>query len=720
MSGSSYIGKVIDNYRIVEVIGEGGMGVVFKAIHTKLDKMVALKMIAPGLSANSKFIRRFQTEAKALAKLQDPNIVAIHDLRSIENQWFIAMEYVEGKDLYDIVAKNGAFSWQDSIAVIKQILSAVGHAHKAGIVHRDLKPHNIMLTTNNQVKITDFGLAKDESNTMRTMTVASGGTLNYMSPEHVKGFSYIEKRSDLYCVGIILYEMVTGEVPFKDVKSDFDIRESILRRDFDTPTKINKKIPTELEAIIMKSIEKHPEDRFQTAEQMLQMIYDFEKGKKFTYKSKRRSNKSKNVLTKLTYAAVFLFILMITGYFTGLFNNIANNESVEREVSPEITIKSDPIEAMVYLNNKIIGKTPLSNFVIQNGKYSLKLEKEAFIVIDTLIIVEKGEQLFFKFNLSPVEKIAKKEGLIRKQIIAKTPEVNGLSNASLFIKSNPIGANVFINNQAKGTTPLKLTGLNSGEYQIRIARDGYKDYIENLQYSDKDNKTINANLSMISGSLLINTIPEDVTLEVDGEIYQVKNGEIQLSEVGVGQKKIKISKNGYFEYNQIVEIMQDQETKLEATLSHLIGKLSVTIRPWGKVYINNQLQENVTDTKYEGEFAVDTYLLKVEHPTLGFWQKEITISENNQTEIKINFNKKIPLTISAFKENGEPFAGEILIDDIPTGKTTPQEIKVPVGYHRILVEKPGYSVDKGYKELLVEENYKDPIVFILKENEKVN
>ncbi len=160
MKTSTHIGKVLDNYRLVETLGEGGMGVVFKAIHTKLDKIVALKMIAPGLAMNSKFIRRFQTEARALAKLQNPNIVSIHDLRSHESQWFIVMEYVEGTDLFEIVAKDGAFSWQESIVIIKQILSAIGHAHKAGIIHRDLKPHNIMLTDGSIVKITDLDWPK--------------------------------------------------------------------------------------------------------------------------------------------------------------------------------------------------------------------------------------------------------------------------------------------------------------------------------------------------------------------------------------------------------------------------------------------------------------------------------------------------------------------------------------------------------------------------------
>ena len=141
----------------------------------------------------------------------------------------------------------------------------------------------------------------------------------------------------------------------------------------------------------------------------------------------------------------------------------------------------------------------------------------------------------------------------------------------------------------------------------------------------------------------------------------------------------------------------------------------VKIRPWGKVYINNQLQESATDTKFEKEIPVDTYSLKIEHPTLGYWQKDISIKENLDTELKINFTKKIPVTISAYGENGEPFAGNILIDGKSTGKTTPQEIKLPVGYHKILVEKQGFVSEKGQRELLIEEDYEGPIVFIFKQ-----
>ncbi len=195
---SSFIGKVLNSHRIIERLGIGGMGVVFKAIHIKLDKVFAIKIIAPGLAMNEHFIKRFQTEAKALAKFEDPNIVRIYDLRSVDDQWFIVMEYVEGSTLTDKILQDGAFQWIDTIPIIKQILKAIGHAHEAGIIHRDIKPNNIMLNEKGMVKITDFGLAKDQTKSTNTISVTSGGTLYYMSPEHVKGFSFIDDAVSLF------------------------------------------------------------------------------------------------------------------------------------------------------------------------------------------------------------------------------------------------------------------------------------------------------------------------------------------------------------------------------------------------------------------------------------------------------------------------------------------------------------------------------------------
>jgi serine/threonine protein kinase len=719
MKYSSNIGKVLDNYRIVECLGEGGMGVVYKAVHTKLDKVVALKMIAPGLAMNSKFIRRFQTEAKALAKLQDPNIVAIHDLRSHENQWFIAMEFVEGIDLYDKVSKEGAFSWQVSIQIIKQILSAIGHAHKAGIIHRDLKPHNIMLTADGKVKITDFGLAKDEANQLHTMTVASGGTLNYMSPEHVKGFSYIEKRSDLYCIGIILYEMVTGEVPFKNLESDFDIRESILRKDFDTPTSINTKVPGTLEAIIMKSIEKHSEDRFQSAEEILEALEDFEKGKKIKYKRKRSRKNSKLKSVKILVPLMFtlLFVFVVSAYLTGFFSHNNKEIVLEQNVTSNISIKTNPEKAIVFLNTDSISLSPLNQYPLQPGVYNLKVFKNSFETIDTSLTIVQGKNLFFSFDLKSILQEDKPVVATKKPLPSNRIKVEF---ATLLVNSEPSRANVYINKKNKGITPLSLSNLESGKFDLKITKTGYKDYSENFRLDSGERKQLNATLQQYTGNLMINTEPDGVTLSIDGEIVKIKGSSEQIEDIPVGNKKIIISKSGYSDYNEDIVISYGKTTTINATLSQLMGKLIVKTRPWGSIYINNELRKSSTDMKYEVELPVDIYNLKVKHPTLGFWQKDINITNKNITEVLINFNKKIPVTISAFGENGEPFAGKIFIDDKFTGKTTPQEIKVPIGVHKIFVEKQGFVALQGQRELLIGIDYKEPVVFILKEVEKTN
>jgi len=240
---SAFIGKVLDNYRIVESLGVGGMGLVFKAIHVKLDKVFALKIIAPGLTMNESFISRFQTEAKALAKLEDPNIVRIYDLRADQDQWFIVMEFVEGINLLQMIKKEVAIPWRKALPILKQILTGIGHAHAAGIIHRDIKPNNVLISADQVVKIADFGLAKDQSSMVTTASLASGGTLFYMSPEHVKGISFTDTRSDIYSIGMTFYEMITGGVPFKNITSDFEIRETIMRKEFDTPTVVNPDIP---------------------------------------------------------------------------------------------------------------------------------------------------------------------------------------------------------------------------------------------------------------------------------------------------------------------------------------------------------------------------------------------------------------------------------------------------------------------------------------------
>lgn len=272
----SLIGKTIDKYHILEKLGEGGMGIVYRAKDIILERDVALKIISPEIFRNTDLSKRFLREAKSLAKIDHPNIVMVYDFRQSEIGSFIVMQYVEGITLADLIYEKKVISWQEALPIIKQILSAIGHAHGKGVFHRDLKPRNILLTPTHQVKVTDFGLAKIKQDTELTVTVFKAGTLCYMSPEHVRGLKNVNHLSDIYAVGIMLYELLSGQKPLGDIDSDYEIEQRIIQGKIPSPIKYNPSIPLPLVKIILKAIQKNPSKRFQSADEMLYELNKFE------------------------------------------------------------------------------------------------------------------------------------------------------------------------------------------------------------------------------------------------------------------------------------------------------------------------------------------------------------------------------------------------------------------------------------------------------------
>lgn len=272
------LGKTLDNYLIQKVLGKGGMGLVFKALDKNLDMVVAIKLMDPALSQDEVFIKRFREEAKALAKLQSSNIVRVLAMRESEYGLYIVMEFVDGNTLADRIFETGQIPWREASPIIQQLLAAIGHAHRVGVLHLDLKPQNIMLTGNNLVKVTDFGLAKLQRDSKFTTSTFNAGTLAYMSPEHLKGRSYVDHRSDIYTIGITLYEMLTGRTPFEKSVQNYDIQKDIMEGKVPSIREYNAAIPPALASIVMKAIEKIPDQRFQSTEEMLQEIQIFEKG----------------------------------------------------------------------------------------------------------------------------------------------------------------------------------------------------------------------------------------------------------------------------------------------------------------------------------------------------------------------------------------------------------------------------------------------------------
>jgi hypothetical protein len=268
--------KRIGKYELREKRGEGGFGILYRAFDTMIEREIALKLLHSQLASEEKFSAWFHREAKAMAKLNHPNIVTIYDFEVIDDMHFIIMEYVDGKNVDEIIREKGPFSVQDTAMISRQLLSALGYAHRNGIIHRDIKPSNIMVTESGLVKITDFGIAKILGSSKLTQTGTAAGSLPYMSPEQIRGKKDIDYRTDLYSTGITLYQMITGELPFKE-DSDFLLMKAHMEKAPPRASDIREDVPRGLEEILLRSLEKEPTNRFETAQEMSQKISDFQR-----------------------------------------------------------------------------------------------------------------------------------------------------------------------------------------------------------------------------------------------------------------------------------------------------------------------------------------------------------------------------------------------------------------------------------------------------------
>ncbi len=264
----NYVGKRLDGrYEIQEIIGVGGMSVVYKAYDNVDDRIVAVKILKDEFLTNDEFVRRFKNESKAIALLSHPNIVKVYDVSFGERLQYIVMEYVDGITLKEYIQKQGAITWNDALFFTTQILKALQHAHDKGIVHRDIKPQNIILLSNGNIKVADFGIARFSRSDTKTLTDTAIGSVHYISPEQAKG-EFTDERADIYSVGVVLYEMLAGKVPF-EADSAVSVALMQLQNDAKKLTEINPDIPLGLEQICIHAMQKNSSDRYQTATEML-------------------------------------------------------------------------------------------------------------------------------------------------------------------------------------------------------------------------------------------------------------------------------------------------------------------------------------------------------------------------------------------------------------------------------------------------------------------
>jgi serine/threonine protein kinase/Tfp pilus assembly protein PilF len=398
------LGKTISHYKVIEKLGEGGMGIVYKAEDIKLKRDVAIKFLPRKIASQIDERERFKVEAQAAAALNHPNIATIHSIEEADDEVFIVMEYINGVELKEKIA-SGPVKQNEAIDIIVKIADGLKTAHNKGIVHRDIKSSNIMVTYEGQVKIMDFGLAKVKGSGLVTRVGTTMGTAAYMSPEQVSG-EKVDQRSDIWSLGIILYELLTGELPFK---ADYDAAWTylILNKDPLKPSELDRKIPAHLDSIVLKMLEKDKDKRYSKIEEVLNEIKDAQK--EISGIEQEGKTKAIAVLPFNNISAEQESDYFSDGLAEELIMNLSRLKDM-RVVSRTTSMQYKGVQKSV----KSIGKELGVRYIIEG---SVRKFQDNLRITAQLIDVDKDAQLWaetYKGNLADVFDIQEK---VSKQIV---------------------------------------------------------------------------------------------------------------------------------------------------------------------------------------------------------------------------------------------------------------------------------------------------------------
>lgn len=531
-------------YHIIEELGRGGMGRVYKVFDKEIKEKMALKLLRPEIAADEKMIERFRNELKFTRKITHKNICRMYDFNKDEEISYITMEYVSGEDLKSSVTRMGLLSAGKTIFLAKQICEGLAEAHKLGVVHRDLKPQNIMIDRGGNIRIMDFGIARSVQAKGVTATGVMIGTPEYMSPEQVEGKD-VDQRADIYSLGVILFELLTGTVPFE---GDTPITVAIkhLREDAPEPKTINANVPDDMNKVVLKCLEKDRAKRYTSVEELLSELDKIEKGVPITDRivpDKKPtpvgetpffSDYTREKL-KIKKYLIPVFVLIAVGILViALIKFVPLQKSSESSLPPpappaqegKLVVNSVPPGAEVYIDGTRRGITPL-NSSLSPGKHSLRVEKSGYEEIKEEIKIASAQTAEKKYTL---DRIRAKRELARK--------------FNMKISTIPSPANIYINDSFVANYPFS-SEYEKGRYKIRIEKEGYETVEEEIELRSNLSKTYR--LERTYGWFSISAHPY-AEIEIDGK--PIGNpGErvppVKVVRVASGQHRIKFILKDY-------------------------------------------------------------------------------------------------------------------------------------------------------------------------------
>jgi serine/threonine-protein kinase len=516
-------GKILNNrYKIIKEIGRGGMAIVYSARDTLLERTVALKMLRPEYKSDAEFIDKFRQEARAVARLSHPNVVSIYDIVVDDERIYLVMEIVEGKTLKDIIKERNKLSIAESLEIARQIAAALSVAHGNQIVHCDIKPHNIILNDDMEVKVTDFGIARALSNSTVKVTETVVGSAHYFSPEQAKG-GEIKAYSDVYSLGVVLYEMTTGELPFQG-ESPISVALKHIQQKPVEPSHINSDIPEEVNKLIMKAIAKDPADRYQDAYEMRQQI---------TYCLKNLKNKGKKQTKKEKFNADETKVMKKPD-----FSFLNNSDHKQNNTNHKNTDKLQKNK-----NESKAGAENSDSKAENNNKY----KKPLFIIAGILLffLVSIGGVLFFFNQYTNVP-------------IVQVPDIEGKSLSEARNMASEVGLSLLENEERVFSEELAENYIVNQQ-----PRPG-----ERIKQSRSINITVSKGPQLIKIPDFIGSSLRKALIELDN--LSLKSGDIQYI--------FRLSEEPGTVINQIPAAGAEVEKNSEVTLFVSRGERNISVR----------------------------------------------------------------------------------------------------------------------------------------------
>lgn len=630
----SFIGKEVDGHRIDAVLGRGGMGIVFKAENLELSRTVALKIINPALAQDESFLRRFRAEARALAQIHHPNIVIVYAFRQFDGGFYISMEYVEGTTLADHLEEQGALSWGETVHLTKQMLSAFHYAHSCGVIHRDIKPRNILLTPKNVVKITDFGLAKvlqeGKMTTDTTVTMTTGGTIHYMPPEQIRGLRNVDHRGDIFSLGMTMYESLSGALPFDKNASGYTIQKMIVEEAFPDIRRRKPTTPKPLARIIMKALEKEPHKRFQSAAEMISAIEEFEMSTSPAVRSNGKVSHTPVPVSSFAdrwkiYAAL-VGLLIVTGTFLGIFmpeglgSLFAGDSPSQRPSLAEQLAQTPPDTSPV------------------NSAQATTLPPEDPDPTET----QPPDETATSQATPPDSVVNTSTNPIPVPPSENTnaqPPADAGATGSINVDSTPRGAEIILNEQVVGLTPMLIDNVEAGEFNIELRLSNYETYLAAGTVNPFEITTISGQLAPIQGVLSVSFTPGS-EIYIDGRIFDSDTETTLSTSVFATSHEVLVAHPDYGQWKRQVSVNPGDSVHFDIDFTQTV-RLIVTAFDtdgngmYAEIYLDGKPTGHYTPTPFE--VPVGEHTISVQAADHEMEEEAVAMTYDLSTEGPLRF-----------------------------------------------------------------------------------